>query len=189
MGETGDDPKIEDAFQIFQETAPCALALQSFDARGPAMEHRYKPEDVEHYLKTQAKFSALAEKAPGEIFKWLGWITAIAAVKVVATRTDSVWLQLLVVFLCWLVIMRAQWFIGIKYPETKEPDGSLLVKFGKLKTISSFVATALVWYIVFGAANLIAESGLLPLQALPQATTSAPAQLPMAKPVETQGLK
>ncbi|HEY0333600.1 MAG TPA: hypothetical protein VGC74_07810, partial [Stenotrophomonas sp.] len=63
------------------------------------MEYRYKPEDVANYLRWQKRMEKFAETFPAEVFKWFGWVSAIAAVHVVDQRLDLSWLQVLAVVL------------------------------------------------------------------------------------------
>lgn len=153
------------------------------------MEYRYKPEDVPHYRRTQERIQAFAEKGTAEIFKWLGWATAIAAVQVIDIRTKSSWLQIVSFALSLLLVMRVQWFLGIglKHPEETQPDGSLVVKFQFWKILASIPATALAWCIAFGAASLIAESDLLPPTA--ETVQSTPKLAPQAPPIQTPSKK
>lgn len=143
------------------------------------MEYRYKPEDVANYLRWQKRIQKFAETFPAEVFKWFGWVTAIAAVHVADQRLDSSWLQVLAVFLSLLLVMRVQWFFGTKHPETLERDGSLLVRFRPWKILVSIPATAVAYFLAFYMAGLIVKSELLPAHLPPQVV---PVATPPAKP-------
>lgn len=132
------------------------------------MEYRYKPEDVAHYLRWQKRINKFAETFPAEVFKWFGWVSAIAAVHVVDQRLDSSWLQGVAVCLSLLLVMRVQWYFGTKHPETLQRDGSLLVRFQPWKILVSIPATAVAYFLAFYMAGLIVKSELLPAPSTPE---------------------
>jgi hypothetical protein len=151
----------------------------------PAMERQYKPEDAAKYQSWKT-LCALLEYGPGEVFKWLGWITAIAAVKLIDARVDSAWLHGLPLLLSWLVGVRVYWLLGLKDSETLMPDGSALVKLSPWKLAAGGLASMFAFFLAVGAANLITESNLLPPQAQPQVLAVVPSRSPAAKPSEIQ---
>jgi hypothetical protein len=128
------------------------------------MEHRIAPEVVSLYLRTMERLDRAAETSASEAFRWLGWATAIAAVKVVDIRTHSAWLQVVPYVLLVLVSGRIQWLIGVRHPEKLQPDGSLVITFQRWRMLVPVVGWLLTWVVAFGAADLIAKSDLLPPQ-------------------------
>lgn len=126
------------------------------------MEYKYKPEDVAHYLRWQERLMTFSEKVPAEVFKWLGWTSATAAVQIIDMRLNSSWLQFVAFVLSMLLVLRVQWFLGMKHPEVLQPDGSLVVKFQLWKILASLPAVFLAYFLAFGMASLIAKSDLLP---------------------------
>jgi hypothetical protein len=128
-----------------------------------------------------------AERVAPEIFRWLGWSTALAAVQVVAIRTGSGWLKWLPFVLAAFVSMRIQWFIGIKHPEERQPDGSLLIRVKWWRFFIVPVGWVLTWVFAIGAANLIARSDLLPpiesqAKVAPASSSSVTRSVPLAAP-------
>ncbi len=156
------------------------------------MKYRIKPDD-----DSSGMLHALMEKAAGEVFKWLGWVTAIAAVEVVAGRTDSLSLGFLAIFLCGLVTMHVQWFFVQILFETTDPNRGGVPKF-KLWMVVFSLGTLLVYGLAIGGSILIAKSGLLPPQPQAQGSTVVsqsargvppvqvvlPTQLPAAQPTQ-----
>lgn len=118
-----------------------------------------------------------AERTAPELFRWLGWSTALAAVQVVAIRTGSTWLKWLPFVLAAFVSIRIQWFIGLKHPEVRQADGSILLRVQWWRMMIAPVGWLLTWVFAIGAADLIARSDLLPpTEAQPKvAQVAAPA--------------
>jgi hypothetical protein len=119
-------------------------------------------ETVPTYRRTMRCINRLAERTAPELFRWLGWSTALAAVQVVAIRTESSWLRALPLLMGLFVAARIQWFIGLKHPEVRQEDGSLLIRIQWWRMLIAPVGWLLTWVFVVGAADLIAQSDLLP---------------------------
>ncbi|MUV14691.1 hypothetical protein [Noviluteimonas gilva] len=119
-------------------------------------------EIVPTYRRTMRFCNRFAERTAPELFRWLGWSTALAAVQVVAIRTESSWLKAVPILLGLFVAARIQWFIGLKHPEVPQQDGSLLIRFQWWRMLIAPVGWLLTWVFAVGAANLIAQSDLLP---------------------------
>jgi len=120
-------------------------------------------EHVPLYDKLMAGIERYAEVAAVEVFKWLGWATAIAAIRVVDQRTHSSWLWMLPIVLSFFVAARIQWLFGIRGPEVREPDGSITVRISPWRTLlMMLVPWAITLLLAFGIASQIASSDLLP---------------------------
>ena len=126
------------------------------------MEHRIPPEQVRVYRRTQRILRRTAEKSAPELFRWLGWSTALAAIQVVAIRTGSSWLKAVPFVLAFFISGRIQWFMGLKHPESMQRDGSLVVRVQAWRFLIIPFAWAVTWAVALGAADLIAKSDLLP---------------------------
>ena len=132
--------------------------------------YRIKPEDVPVYRKTMRRVTRSAERTAPELFRWLGWSTALAAVQVVAIRTGSTWLKFVPFVFAAFISGRIQWFLGLKHPELQQQDGSLIIRFQPWRMLFIPIGWALTWAVAVGAANLIARSDLLPQRATPAAS-------------------
>lgn len=124
--------------------------------------NRIAPENVDHYKRTMAAIMAFGEHAAPEVFKWLTWSIAIAAIQVVAIKTETWWLKLVSVALFSLVLARIQWRLSKPAPEKIEPDGALTFKFSRWSVVFGLLAWGLAWLVAFRLPQLIAQSDLLP---------------------------
>ncbi len=142
------------------------------------MEKLYSPEEAVPYRKWMKRIERFFKVVPEEVFRWVGWASAIAALQVVDIRTGSSWLQWISWVLVLLLIGRMNWFLGLKHLEKKNPDGSVRVKFVAWRIAVSAAITVFVYLFALGLPPLIAASDLLPpqneAQALKQETASLP---------------
>lgn len=126
------------------------------------MQHTYSPEEAAHQKKTMKAFAWVARSLSSEVFKWVGWVAAIAALQVVKERSESPWLLLIIVPLYLLLAMRIQWFLKVEQPEEDHADGSMTARFTSGRAVLGLVVAAFAWWFVWGLSNAIARSDLLP---------------------------
>lgn len=126
------------------------------------MDHRIAPEDVEVYRKMIRAVTRSAERSAPELFRWLGWSSALAAVQVVAIRTGSSWIAAIPIVFAFFISGRIQWFLGLKHPEILQRDGSLVIKFQFWRFLFIPIGWVLTWLFAIGIAHAIADSDLLP---------------------------
>ena len=146
------------------------------------MQHTYTPEEAAHQKKTMKAFDWVALSLSSEVFKWVGWVAAIAALQVVKERTESQWLLLVIVPLYLLLAMRIQWFLKVKQPEEDHADGSMIARFTGGRAALGLVVTAFAWWFVWGLSNAIARSDLLPPIEQAQAQATPPTTPPTTPP-------
>ena len=160
------------------------------------MQHTYSPEDAAHQKKTMKALAWVANSLSSEVFKWVGWVAAIAALQVVKVRTEAQWLLLVIVPLYLLLAMRIQWFLKVEQPEEDHADGSMTARFTGGRAVLGLVVAAFAWWFVWGLSNAIAQSDLLPpieqeiAQFTPAVTThptppNTPSEKPPVTPSET----
>lgn len=121
------------------------------------------------YQPAMAYFRRMAEQLAPEVFKWIGWSVAIAAIRIVALNVRLPWLSALPYVLLWVVMLRIAWFIGpVELKESARDDGSVELERPTwriaLRALAALLITwALAYLIVFQLADAIADSDLLRL--------------------------
>lgn len=162
------------------------------------MQVRRNAKDTAFLRKFEAHMERYTKGIPEEVFKWVGGVSAIAALQVVDIRTESRWLQVLPIVLSVLLVARMNAFLyydlrWTKHREEDRPDGSSVTRFGPVKALVGLVLGCGVWWFAFWLPPIIANSDLLPPvkeeatamapQATPQAPSVAPAAVPQASPL------
>lgn len=111
--------------------------------------------------------SRIAEQLAPELFRWLGWSVAIAAIRVVALRVDVPWLGVVPWVLAWAVAMRISWFM---LPDNRKsadlPDGGMqLPRYSRMEIVARVLVTllsfSLAWVVAFGMSDAVARSDML----------------------------
>jgi hypothetical protein len=123
---------------------------------------KIRPQNVERYRNREAAFLKFAEHAAPEAFKWLGWSAAIAAVQVVAIRTDVWWLRLVSWPLFFVVAARILRAVHRPPTEIFGEEGELILKDSVWSFCIGGLVSLLAYLISFELPALIAQSDLLP---------------------------
>lgn len=119
------------------------------------------------YKSMDRTFHHLAEHLAPELFKWVGWSVAIAALRVVALRVDVPWLSVVTWILAWAVALRIGWFL---WPDAKKheelPDGALRLPLYPLweivaRGVGTLIAFGIAWVVAFSLSGAIASSEML----------------------------
>jgi hypothetical protein len=128
-----------------------------------------QPEQARTYLAMMAYLRRMAEELAPELFKWVGWSVATAAIRVVTIKTYVPWLGVLPWVLLIAISLRINWFLGpVELKEESKPDGSVTLEhptWAKLLVaiLTGLITWALAYVIVFELANAIAAFDLTTL--------------------------
>ncbi|WP_206862470.1 hypothetical protein [Lysobacter changpingensis] len=140
------------------------------------MKHTYSPEHAPRYLRVMEVFDDAAKAIPEELFKWLAWGSGIAALRIVEQKTAAAWLVWLWPILLFILVWRIQWFIGrkLRFPEEKQPDGSVVVTFSAPRLLLALAMSAASWWFIIALSNAITDAGLVVAKSQQTATASQP---------------
>lgn len=108
--------------------------------------------------RRMAKFFELG--AP-EVFRWLGWAVAIAAVRLAAIKTHSWQLELIPWLLFFLLVGRIIWATGLG-PTVSAEGAPIPLKRKWWPLIGSVLCWVVAYQITFTLPDKIVEAGLLP---------------------------
>lgn len=130
------------------------------------MKHKVRAEEAPTYRAVMRGMEAFGEHAAPEVFKWVGWAVAMAAIEVVRRRTGADWLLILQCVLALLVLARITWRLSPdRAPETEEPDGGITFELAPKGMLWSLMVSIMCWLIMLtltlGLVSLIADSELL----------------------------
>lgn len=142
------------------------------------------PSIAPYVLPLERASRRLSEHLAPELFKWLGWSVAIAALNVVALRLEVPWLRVIPWVLGWAVMLRIGWFFWPNQPQsTTLADGTVVLPpltwlwfGGGLFLVGASIFLA--WVVAFGLSGAIARSDMFK-DALPQASESTHAPVPV----------
>lgn len=126
------------------------------------MDFKQTPDSVKGEELASRWMKWIAFTLGDEVFKWLAWSAAIAALIVAENRLELPWLFLLIVPLVGLLLVRIQSFINIQHPQQKHADGSKTITFTWRRIALGVVVSVFAWLFAWGLSDAIARSDLLP---------------------------